>query len=183
MRMKEIGQIRVFEDEALLSHITKLSAAVFVSGVALAVALFIEGFFRSMGDPLTYVYIVFGLVLSVPLHEAVHALFFKAFAPGSAKIRFGANRETWMVYASAEGVVYSRAQYLAIALAPTFAVTLLCLAFALATNHWGAAYFVALGHLTGCVGDWCYVERICKNKAVKQVEDTDFGVRFYGEEA
>ncbi|MFR2030871.1 MAG: metalloprotease family protein [Collinsella sp.] len=44
-------------------------------------------------------------------------------APAGAKVTFGANRETAMIYACAEGVVYSRRRYMAVCLAPTVVVT------------------------------------------------------------
>ena len=45
---------------------------------------------------------------SFAVHELVHAVFFKLLAPAGAHVTFGANRETAMIYACAEGVVYSR---------------------------------------------------------------------------
>lgn len=181
--MKEIGSIHVFEDEELLSHIAKLSAAVFVSGVALSVALAIEGYFHSIFDPFTYVLIAVGSVLAVMLHEGIHAVFFKVFAPKGSKVAFGANLQTFMVYAKSEGVVYTRLQYMIIAMAPTVIITVLLAIFAACTSRLGASYYTALVHLTGCVGDWCYFEQIWGDKRITHVEDTDFGVRFFTDAA
>ena len=60
---------------------------------------------------------------SFAVHELVHAVFFKLLAPAGAHVTFGANRETAMIYACAEGVVYSRRRYMAICLAPTVVLT------------------------------------------------------------
>ena len=57
------------------------------------------------------------------VHELLHAAFFKLLAPAGAHVTFGANRETAMIYACAEGVVYSRRRYIAICLAPTVILT------------------------------------------------------------
>ena len=60
---------------------------------------------------------------SFAVHELVHAVFFKLFAPAGARVTFGANLETCMIYACAEGIVYSRRRYMVICLAPTVALT------------------------------------------------------------
>ena len=60
---------------------------------------------------------------SFAVHELVHGVFFKLLAPAGAQVTFGANRETAMIYACAEGVVYSRRRYVAVCLAPTVVVT------------------------------------------------------------
>lgn len=61
--------------------------------------------------------------VSFALHECVHALFFKVFGPSGSHVTFGWNLDVAMIYACAEGIVYSRERYLAIVLAPTIIVT------------------------------------------------------------
>jgi hypothetical protein len=109
----------------------------------------------------------------------VHAVFFKLFAPAGARVTFGANLETCMIYACAEGVVYSRRQYIVICLAPTVALTV---AFALGFAFSGyplLCYLAAGLHLSGCVGDWYYVRTILRDRRIVACEDTSFGVRFF----
>lgn len=60
---------------------------------------------------------------SFVVHELVHGVFFKLFAPAGAHVTFGANLETCMIYACAEGVVYSRRRYMLICPAPTVVLT------------------------------------------------------------
>ena len=116
---------------------------------------------------------------SFAVHELVHAVFFKLFAPAGARVTFGANLETCMIYACAEGVVYSRRRYMAVCLAPTVIVTA---AFALGFTCSGyplLCYLAAGLHLSGCVGDWYYVRTILRDRRIVACEDTSFGVRFF----
>ena len=113
------------------------------------------------------------------MHELVHAVFFKLFAPAGARVTFGANLETCMIYACAEGVVYSRRRYMAVCLAPTVIVTA---AFALGFTCSGyplLCYLAAGLHLSGCVGDWYYVRTILRDRRIVACEATSFGVRFF----
>ena len=116
---------------------------------------------------------------SFAVHELVHAVFFKLFAPAGARVTFGANLETCMIYACAEGVVYSRRRYMVICLAPTVVLTA---AFALGFAFSGyplLCYLAAGLHLSGCVGDWYYVRTILRDRCIVACEDTSFGVRFF----
>ena len=117
---------------------------------------------------------------SFAVHELVHAVFFKLLAPAGAHVTFGANRETCMIYACAEGVVYSRVRYVAICLAPSVVLTV---AFALGFAFSGyplLCYLAAGLHLSGGVGDWDYVRTILRDRRIVACEDTSFGVRFFG---
>lgn len=116
---------------------------------------------------------------SFGVHELVHAVLFKVLAPADARVTFGANLETCMIYACAEGVVYSRMRYMAICLAPTVVLTA---AFALGFAFSGyplLCYLAAGLHLSGCVGDWYYVRTILLDRRIVSCEDTSFGVRFF----
>ena len=120
-------------------------------------------------------------IAAFALHEGVHAVFFKLFAPRGSRVTFGANWETAMVYACAEGIVYTRRQYLMVSLAPTVFVTALLAAIGWAGGYALACYVVAVIHLTGCAGDWVYSWRIFRDRRIRACEDTSWGVRFLGE--
>lgn len=131
--MNEISNIHAFEDEDFLH-------ACFVWGMAVlgAFAVCLVPVFMLLGGPAdldaadaggwtAVLGWIVGLTAvsaaSFAVHELVHAVFFKLFAPAGARVTFGANLETCMIYACAEGVVYSRRRYMVICLAPTVVVT------------------------------------------------------------
>lgn len=118
---------------------------------------------------------------SFALHELVHAFFFKQYAPPGTRVTFGSNLGMGMLYASAEGVVYGRAQYLTIALAPSVVVTLLLMAVGLGLRWPLWTILVVVVHLSGCTGDWGYVRAIVRNPAIAFCEDTSYGVAFYAD--
>lgn len=119
-------------------------------------------------------------VAAFALHEGVHAVFFKLFAPRGSRVTFGANWETAMVYACAEGIVYTRRQYLTVSLAPTVLVTALLAAIGAAGGYALACYVIAVLHLTGCAGDWVYSWRILRDHRIRACKDTSWGVSFLG---
>ena len=188
--MNEISNIHAFEDEDFLH-------ACFVWGMVVigAFAMCLVPVFMLLGGPadldaadaggwMAVLGWIVGLAVvsatSFGVHELVHAVLFKVLAPADARVTFGANRETAMIYACAEGVVYSRARYMAICLAPTVVLTA---AFALgfAFSGYPLLCYLATGlHLSGCVGDWYYVRTILCDRRIIACEDTSFGVRFYG---
>ena len=120
---------------------------------------------------------------ALAVHELVHALCFKRYAPAGSRVTFGANWRLGMLYASAEGIVYRRQQYLVIALAPSVAVTALLVALGIGLKWplWTIA--VATVHLSGCTGDWGYARAILRDPSIAYCEDTSWGVEFYGDDA
>lgn len=188
--MNEISNIHAFEDEDFL-HACFVWGMVVVGVFAVClvpVFMLLDGpadlDAAAAGGWAAVVGWMVGLVAvsaaSFAVHELVHAVFFKLLAPVGAHVTFGANRETCMIYACAEGVVYSRVRYVAICLAPTVVLTA---AFALGFAFLGyplLCYLAAGLHLSGCVGDWYYVRTILRDCRIVACEDTSFGVCFYG---
>ena len=134
-------------------------------------------------NPLWWVSIALATVVSFVVHELVHGFFFRQFAPPGARVTFGANLKMGMLYASAEGIVYTRQQYLVIAVAPSIAVTLLLVAVGIGLKWPLWTIVVATAHLSGCTGDWGYMRAILRDPSITHCEDTSWGVEFYGEEA
>ena len=116
------------------------------------------------------------------VHELVHGFFFRQFAPAGSRVTFGANLKLGMLYASAEGILYTRQQYTVIALSPSIVVTALLLAIGIGLKWplWTIA--VVTFHLSGCTGDWGYVRAILRDRTITHCEDTSWGVEFYGDE-
>ena len=133
-------------------------------------------------NPLWWVSIALVTVVSFVVHELVHGFFFRQFAPPGARVTFGANLKMGMLYASAEGIVYTRQQYLVIAVAPSIAVTLLLVAVGIGLKWPLWTIVVATAHLSGCTGDWGYMRAILRDPSITHCEDTSWGVEFYGDE-
>lgn len=198
--MSRIGGIHTFEDKRFLLRAARMSGVVFAGGAALTVALFValgmwaptalDPVLRGLWIPgdstdASEVLWLLGMgvtsLASLVLHEAVHAIFFKAFAPRGARVTFGANWKLGMLYACAEGIVYPRRRYIAIAVAPSIAVSVVALAVGWASGNPVGGCAVAVIHLTGCTGDWEYLRAIHVNPCIAFCEDTSWGVAFYDE--
>lgn len=196
--VRKQGDIHTFEDEAFLRHMARGSVVVLALG---AVAVLAFGACLALCAPALLDPGLSGLVgtsaldggaiaawlfafaiataLSFIVHELVHGLCFKCFAPAGSKVTFGADLGLGMLYACADGVVFTRRQYLAALLAPSVVVTaaLLALGCALGYPVLGAA--CAVLHLSGCTGDWGYARAIAADECVTHCEDTSWGVQFY----
>lgn len=197
--MRTIRDIRTFEDQDLLQWMAHASLAVVLATIVVGAAVLaafgviapgaldpeLGGLFGQPNPgpfaiPLWLVALAACCMLALPVHELAHAVFFKLFAPAEARIGFGVNRELGMLYTSAEGVVYTRRQYLVIALAPTVAVTVLLVALGVALAHPLLGLLAAGIHLSGCTGDWAYVCAILGDPAVTHCEDMLWGIRLLG---
>lgn len=196
--MRKIADIHVFEDKPFQRGMVRMSAAVLAAGAVIGAAWVLLGPPRSSelsavvlggaGSALGLPGLVWwllavlcGCVASFAVHELVHGLLFKLFAPPGTRVTFGANWKMGMLYACAEGIVYTRRRYLVIALAPTVVVTALLVVLGLAGSRPLACYIVALVHLSGCTGDWEYVRAIVGDPRITHCEDTAWGVRFFGD--
>ena len=189
--MKHIGEIKTFEDQAFLAQVSRLSGVLLAAGLACcAVAFLLLPAVQGRALPVEGAVVTPGwwfslaglAVASLAWHELVHAALFRLFAPAGAHVTFGFSRENWMLYACAEGVVYTRRQYLAVALAPAAAVTAL-LAAAGAVLGWPLwAAVLAVVHLAGCAGDILYAQRIAADKRVTHCMDTAQGVALLSDE-
>ena len=195
VRMKEIGDIHVFEDRDFLRGVSVASLVVVLLGCLAGVAwyalvevagetlgrelsAFEIGWGTLFSQPAWWVALVAAIILMFIAHELVHGFFFKQFAPQGAHVTYGANWSMGMFYASAEGVVYTRGQYEAIIIAPTIVVTFALVAIGCGLKWPLWTIILATIHLSGCTGDWGYLWELHKNPDVTHCEDTSFGVRF-----
>lgn len=208
--MRRIGDIHVFEDDAFLRFMRRASGFTVLAGIAAAVVwgLGMSALHRVLGAPVVpfelgamfgawgngvlgveggqkfqlwwWILLVLVPLTSLGLHELVHAFFFSQFAPPGSRVTFGSNWEMGMIYASAEGIMYTRDQYLVIALAPSIVVSLLLMVLGMGLRWPLWTVIVVTVHLTGCSGDWGYVRAIRNDPAIAYCEDTSYGVAFYG---
>ena len=208
--MKKIGGIHTFEDQVFLGRITKMSLAVAVAGMLVAAGWFLGvralssgfgvevlpfepaafgglvGMLEGAGAPRLSAKLAWlislpvAVTLSLVVHELVHGFFFKQYAPPGAHVTFGANWKLGMLYASAENIVYTRQQYLVIAVAPSIVVTFVLVAIGIGLKWPLWTMVAATAHLSGCTGDWGYIRAIRKDLSITHCEDTSWGVAFYG---
>lgn len=212
MNMRKIADIHVFEDQAFLHAIKRESLMVCIGGAIVAALwamlmlvlreqiaapvvpfelgdvlgtlglrlMGLEG--EAMPSVAWWLSLSLGCLLTLAIHEGVHAFFFKQYAPAGTHVHFGAHAQTGMLYASAEGVVYPRAQYMVIALAPSVVVTLLVLAVGIGLSWPLWTIILGTAHLSGCTGDWGYVHALRRNPDITHCRDTSFGVEFYADD-
>lgn len=202
----------MFEDEAFLRSMRRASAAVALAGFGAAalwglamvalrdvlgapvVPFELGAVLGSLGNRIMgaeggqgfkiwwWVLLAVVPIASLGAHELVHAFFFKQYAPPGTRVSFGSNAGMGMLYASAEGVLYTRGQYLVIALAPSIVVSLLIIALGMGLRWPLWTFIVATAHLVGCTGDWGYARAIVADPAIAWCEDTSYGVAFFGED-
>ena len=113
------------------------------------------------------------------VHELVHGALFKHFAPAGARITFGCNLKAGVLYAKAEGIVFTAREYHIIAFGPTIVVTgaLIVIGACLRWPLWTLA--IATLHLSGCVGDWGFMLHMHRDTRITHAQDTGDGARFY----
>lgn len=202
----------MFEDEAFLRFMRRASAAVALAGLGAAalwglamvalrdvlgapvVPFELGAVLGSLGNRIMgseggqgfkiwwWILLAVVPIASLGAHELVHAFFFKQYAPPGTRVSFGSNAGMGMLYASAEGVLYTRGQYLVIALAPSIVVSLLIIALGMGLRWPLWTFIVATAHLVGCTGDWGCVRAIVADPAIAWCEDTSYGVAFFGED-
>lgn len=114
------------------------------------------------------------LVLVV-LHEAIHGILFKIFAPDQP-VKFGF--KAGMAYASSPGTVFSRGQFIMIILAPFVVITTLLIVAMFVLPHGSYKYYL-IGHTAACIGDFYYVYLVLKKPHLKYCMDTDVGMSMY----
>lgn len=187
-RMVCSGGIDTLDDPVFLARITRMSAWIAGVGVgAVALAFWLVPFAMGVPSPAEAVALpwwplalVAVTVAALMAHEAVHGLFFKLFAPRATHVTFGFKLKQGMLYACAEGIVYTRGQYQVVAAAPAVAVTALLALVGAATGWWLMVALAAVFHLSGCAGDLAYVADMARSPEVRWCEDTPTGVKFYG---
>jgi hypothetical protein len=111
-------------------------------------------------------------IVILPVHEAIHALFFLLWG---GKPYFGA-KLPFALYCGAKQQLFRRNQYLVVGLAPLVILTLAAIGLTLALP--GLASYVlfgTLGNFSGAAGDVCVAQRLWKQPSHILVEDTQDG--------
>ena len=111
-------------------------------------------------------------------HELIHGLFFLLLGPRDIHILFGHDFSHGVLYATAPRVVYPWYSFIAILLAPTICISLVCIAVGIWSGWWVCALVSFALHLCGCSGDWVFVEQIVQahQEGCNCVMDTKDGI-------
>lgn len=171
-----VCELDVFHEVGLLQKMGVWSGAILVAGIA-AIA-----FAAALGiapEPLSWAWfagLVAATAASFAIHELVHGLFFWLLGGRGTRIRFGARQG--MLYTRAEGLILPVSRFVVVLLAPAVLVSAATVAVGWAAGLPLAAAIVFVLHLSGCVGDFAFVQAIFESDA-DLAEDTETGMRLY----
>ena len=177
--MRLLVDIDLLDDEQLQSQIALNSLWILLFGVLL-------GVFAAVALPHEDISVVWFVLLgaasvaALPIHELVHALAFKIFSGGRARITFGFSN--WMLYTASPGTVLVRKSFCAVLLAPAIVVSAVMGAVAIMQGYPLLAWFLVVIHLAGCTGDIGYVRIILSEPMANLVQDTSKGIALYHDE-
>lgn len=165
----------------LIHNKKQLRRVTYINLGLLALALIPALFARPLGDTfgvqpvLKLASLSMGILLYIPLHEAVHALFMKLF--GCQRVRFGF--KLMYAYAACDDYFY-KWPYLAIALAPVILWGAVIWALACCFPQWFWVFYgVQLLNLSGAAGDVYVTWRLMGMPASILVRDTGTAMLVY----
>lgn len=174
----------IFKDEAAMRRLSIVSIIITIPSFLLFFmmdALFRQDIgsvlvgmerFGVIGAILMIIAIMFAVIT---VHEGIHGIFFKVFAPGG-HVRFG--YKAGMFYATAPGGIFTRRQFTVIILMPFVVITAVLILLMFTVPHGIYKYLLAL-HTGACAGDFYYVYLLYKYRHLEYVEDTDVGMTLY----
>lgn len=165
----------------LVHNKQQLRRVTYINLGLLALALIPALFLRPLGDTfasqpvLKLAALSLGILLYIPLHEAVHALFMKLF--GCQQVRFGF--KLMYAYAACDEYFY-KWPYLTIALAPVILWGAVLWGLAACFPHWfWVIYGVQLLNVSGAAGDVYVTWRLMGMPASILVRDTGTAMLVY----
>lgn len=121
---------------------------------------------------------VFVTLVSLPVHELVHAALFRLLGGPGTRVRFG--YQDGMLYATCPGLILTRARFCAVLAGPAVVVSalLLVLGFVFDVPLMVCAAFAL--HLSGCAGDLFAIWLAARTPHCTHCQDTERGVRLLG---
>ena len=103
-------------------------------------------------------------VVALPLHEAIHALFFKLL--GAPKVGFGYSAKGLMVYAYAQRFVMTLRENALVAAMPFVLITTLLVLLLFVVPSFQVLWvFLLLLHTLGCLGDFILIKHAYQHRA------------------
>ena len=179
--MELYKELNIFEDKKLYIAINVFSLVIFA---ITAILVIIGNILLSNNLEMTFTFSTFFLTmilfaLSLPIHELIHGLFFRIFAPSDnqTKVKYGFKHG--MLYVTNPGVIYKKGAFSVIILAPFIINSFLFLLLYLVGVDGQIVVFAFVIHTGGCAGDFWYIYEILKKPAITHCEDTLKGVKFF----
>ncbi|UUX34737.1 DUF3267 domain-containing protein [Fundicoccus culcitae] len=116
-------------------------------------------------------------LLMIIVHELIHGLFFKLFAP-NGKVFYGF--KSGMAYATSPGNFYNKWQMFIIAIGPFAIISIVLTILFYIFNIEVYTYAAITGmHAGSCAGDFYYIYLIFTSPKGTQFEDTEVGINLY----
>lgn len=113
-------------------------------------------------------------LVMLPLHEGIHALFFKIL--GAGEVGFGYSKKGLMVYAYAQRFVMTLRENALVAAMPFLLITLALIGFMVFLPGLRAAWIILLLlHTLGCMGDFILIAHAWKNRKKSMYTYDDLG--------
>lgn len=177
--MQLYKELNILEDKKLYNKINLFFSLAILVVTTVAVLLAHLIIFRELHLSFSismYFWISGILLVSLPIHELFHGIFFKMFSE-SKKIKYGFTKG--MFYASNPGELYTKRQFFIIVLAPFVLNSVLFFLLSMFGLDNFILWLVFILHTTCCAGDFWYVYEVIKNPAITHCEDTKVGVKFF----
>ncbi|WP_208591233.1 DUF3267 domain-containing protein [Gracilibacillus suaedae] len=175
MNLKLIDEINIMVNRKLVIWLNVWSIMLFL--LLLVVGLFFssEGSISFTG--LGFFIFFICLIITFCLHEWIHGIFFKVFAP-EAKVKYGF--KSGMLYAANPGTKYTKQQFAMIAIMPFVIISLLICLSLIFPIHRMPIFILFAIHTSGCVGDFYYCYKLWRNKnRPVLIEDTAEGIKIF----
>lgn len=181
--MKKIKEINITEDTALLKKLSIASIPLFVVFYILFFVIAINirpGIFINENSILlSFITAILIFIAIIIIHEAIHGVFFKLFAP-HRKVNFGIIWRKGMAYATSPGSKFKRWQMVIIAVMPFIINSaLLTVAYTFTSQSVSQYVLLATAHAVACVGDFYYIWVILRAPRGALVEDTETGLTIW----
>ena len=180
--MQQVLDVNILDDPATQKTVSLWSVPCTIAAVVLVVVAGVRAVLEaSAGEALLWFgWLVVLYVVSLPVHELVHALFFKLFGPAGTRVIFGF--KSGMLYAGCPGVQLPRAQFAVVLLAPFVVLTLAYIAIGLVFHATLLAWCLFFLHTAGCAGDFYFVWVLMRHPEADLCEDTRTGIALWHSE-
>ncbi len=168
--IKKIDMKNNRKEYILINVLTNVIFIPFLIGLA-----FIEVEFTI--SPLGILAFLIGVIITIIIHELIHAFFFRIGNKVKVKYKF----HGFAASASVPDVYYQKRHYIIITLAPFLILNILyiLLILFLSDGLFYLVYFIFAFHLSGCVGDLYVFSKLFMMPKETLIQDYGIGMRFY----